>query len=139
MVCIWRDWVSVVAKNKPVWYKKIGRSLTLKEVIMIVALSKEAELKHRTESFATVKQGTLFNLGGLRYFIAARPPCSTQIVAIELTAKNKKEILSGQAWRCTTSILHFDEMRCLNIIDDEKSARQRSRFKIKTLSLKGKK
>jgi hypothetical protein len=80
---------------------------------MLKALSPKEELKHRRESFAKLKEGTLFDLAQERFFIAAKKSDEKTWEVIELTEPNKKQIISGGA--CKHSVLRFDEMSCLNL------------------------
>jgi hypothetical protein len=80
---------------------------------MLRALSPKEELKHRRESFANLKEGTLFDLAQERFFIAVKKSDPKTWEVIELTKANKKQIISGEA--CKPSVLRFDEMSCLNL------------------------
>lgn len=75
-------------------------------------LSKEEELESRKKSFAEIKRGSLFDLGGQRCFIAVEKE-SQRCKAIELTEENRERIITEQP--CETLELHFDEMGCLNL------------------------
>jgi hypothetical protein len=80
---------------------------------MLRALSPKEELKHRRQSFAKLKEGTLFDLAQERVFIAVKKTDEKTWEVIELTEVNKKRIISGEA--CKHSVLRFDEMSCLNL------------------------
>jgi hypothetical protein len=85
---------------------------TLTVLNMLKVLTKEEELASRTERFAQLRPGMLFDLGGRRYFIAARKR-GRAVEAIELDPANIGRILRGQA--CAPARLHFDDLDCLNL------------------------
>lgn len=82
---------------------------------LALELSEEDELRFREEKFARLEPETLFNLAGMRYFIAVRKISKSSWWVIELTKKNKQRIISGEP--CEYLVLCFDEMACLNICD----------------------
>lgn len=75
-------------------------------------LSDEEELKKRAARFSTLSAGSLFYLGGKRYFIAVKPVAWEVWEVIELSCENTNNILAGQP--CTTTELHFNDMKWLN-------------------------
>ena len=80
---------------------------------MLRVLSQKEELQARTQAFARLEQGSLFDLGQERFFIAVRKIDEKAWEVIELTEGNKRSIILGQP--CEHSKLHFDEMSCLNV------------------------
>jgi len=76
-------------------------------------LNREEELQSRREDFAKLKPGSLFDLGQLRFFIAAKKIDEKVWEVIELSKTNREKIVSGQP--CEHSHLHFDDMDCLNL------------------------
>jgi hypothetical protein len=79
---------------------------------MLKVLTKQEELASRTERFAHLRTGMLFDLGGRRYFIAARKR-GEAVEVIELDTTNVGRILRGE--RGVRTRLRFDDMRCLNL------------------------
>ena len=88
---------------------------------MLRVLTKAEELATRTKSFARLRAGTLFDLGGQRYFIAARKVGKT-VEVIALDAANVRCILGAEP--CTRARLHFDDLRCLNVRSPPRPARR---------------
>ena len=80
---------------------------------MLRVLSEEEALKSRKRAFAKIKQGSLFNFGGEKYFIAVTEISKKECEVIELTEKNKKNIILEN--ECEHSNLHFDQMVALNV------------------------
>lgn len=80
---------------------------------MLRVLSREEELRNRSEDFAKLKPGCLFDLAQERFLIAVKKIDEKVWEVIELTETNKKKIISGQP--CERSNLHFDDMSCLNL------------------------
>ena len=80
---------------------------------MLRVLSKEEELQNRRDAFARLKQGSLFDLGQERYFIAVGKIGEKVWEVIELTEGNRQRIILGQP--CEHTRLHFDKMTCLNL------------------------
>lgn len=80
---------------------------------MLRVLSKEEELEGRKRNFARIRQDSLFDLGGERFFIAVKRIDEQVWEVIELSEANREKIIRNQPCEATT--LHFDEMRCLNI------------------------
>ena len=79
---------------------------------MLRVLTEAEELATRTKSFARLRTGTLFDLGGQRYFIAAKTVGKT-VEVIALDAANIRCILRAEP--CARARLHFNDLRCLNV------------------------
>lgn len=88
---------------------------------MLRVLTKAEELAMRTKSFARLRTGTLFDLGGQRYFIAAKKVGKT-VQVIELDAANIRCILRTEP--CAYARLHFNDLGCLNVHSPQRT-RQR--------------
>lgn len=79
---------------------------------MLRVLTKQEELASRTERFAQLRAGMLFDLGGRRYFIAMRKR-GTAVEVVELDTANIGRILRGEP--CVRTRLRFNDMHCLNL------------------------
>jgi hypothetical protein len=86
---------------------------------MLRALTKAEELASRRDSFARLRAGTLFDLGGDRFFIAVRKRGRT-VEVVELDQANIDRLVRGEP--CVRTRLHFDDMSCLNLDAPRRSA-----------------
>lgn len=82
---------------------------------MLVIITPEEELIKRRESFDLLKPRLLFSLSAERYFIAVNKIDDATWFVIELNPTNVEYIVNGMSVNHT--LLYFDEMRCLNIIE----------------------
>jgi len=79
-------------------------------------LTGKEELGLRKRMFNELKEGKLFNLSLRRYFVAVKRNSKNSWKVIEFTPANIQKIIKGE--RCETSILTFNEMKCLNLQDN---------------------
>lgn len=79
---------------------------------MLRALTSEEELALRRKSYDQLAPGTLFDLGGERFFLTAAKH-GEAVHVIELDGENTGRILRDEP--CVRSTLHFDDLRCLNV------------------------
>jgi hypothetical protein len=81
---------------------------------MVLVSTPEEELASRKADYEKLTPGNFFNLGTRRYFIAVEK-LGDCIEVVELNAENLRRIVCSEP--CVRSILHFDDMFCLNVRD----------------------
>ena len=86
-----------------------------KEKRMILVSTLEEELAARKADYEKLTSGKFLNLGTRRDFIAVEKLGDSAEV-IELNTENLRCIVSGEP--CIRSVLHFDDMFCLNGRDE---------------------
>jgi hypothetical protein len=83
---------------------------------MLIVLTPEEELAGRRKSYEELASGKLFDLSGRRYFITVEK-LGDRVEVIELNPGNVQHIVQGEP--CIRSTLHFDDMSCLNVKQEE--------------------
>jgi len=81
---------------------------------MILVSTPEEELASRKASYERLTPGKFFDLGTRRYFIAVEK-LGDRVEVIELNTENLRRIVCDEP--CVRSVLHFDDMFCLNVGD----------------------
>ena len=81
------------------------------------ALTPEEELELRKKDFEKIREGSLFDLGGGRHFLAVKKIDDESWEVIELDEHNRHRIITEQKVRY--SVLSFEQMRCLNLREQE--------------------
>ena len=76
-------------------------------------LSPEEALVQRKEEFGKIHEGTLFDLGRKRAFLAVRKRDAKSWEVVELNGDNRNLIIKGE--KAKHSVLPFDQMGALNV------------------------
>jgi hypothetical protein len=79
---------------------------------MLRVLTSEEELVLRRKGYEQLAPGTLFDLGGERFFLTVEKH-GEFVTVIELDRENVGRILHDEP--CVRSGLRFDELNCLNV------------------------
>lgn len=76
-------------------------------------LSPEEALAQRKEGFGKIHEGTLFDLGRKRAFLAVKKVDAKSWEVVELSEDNRNRIIEGK--KVKPSVLSFDQMDALNV------------------------
>jgi hypothetical protein len=89
---------------------------------MLRVLTSKEELALRRKGYGQLAPGTLFDLGGERFFLTVEKH-GESVTVIELDRENSLRILHDEP--CVRSVLQFDELSCLNVRQAKSEAARR--------------